>query len=156
MAVLSKIRQRSLLLIFVIGFCLLAFVVGDLINSGGFKQTSKYVGSINGEDISFEDFRSKVDAVEKGGQGISSSQAANQVWEQEVSLALLTEQFEKLGIRVGESQILDVLKQSQDIGQNPQFQNAAGQFDYQKYKEFFQSNPELTTQLRERETQAAI
>ena len=156
MAVLSKIRQRSLLLIFVIGFCLLAFVVGALINSGGFKQTSKYVGSINGEDISFEDFRSKVDAVEKGGQGISSSQAANQVWEQEVSLALLTEQFEKLGIRVGESQILDVLKQSQDIGQNPQFQNAAGQFDYQKYKEFFQSNPELTTQLRERETQAAI
>lgn len=156
MAVLSKIRQRSLLLIFVIGFCLLAFVVGDLINSGGFKQTSKYVGSINGEDISFEDFRSKVDAVEKGGQGISSSQAANQVWEQEVSLALLTEQFEKLGIRVGESQILDVLKQSQDIGQNPQFQNTAGQFDYQKYKEFFQSNPELTTQLRERETQAAI
>lgn len=156
MAVLSKIRQRSLLLIFVIGFCLLAFVVGDLINSGGFKQTSKYVGSINGEDISFEDFRSKVDAVEKGGQGISSSQAANQVWEQEVSLALLTEQFEKLGIRVGESQILDMLKQSQDIGQNPQFQNAAGQFDYQKYKEFFQANPELATQLQQRETQAAI
>jgi len=156
MAVLSKIRQRSLLLIFVIGFCLLAFVVGDLINSGGFKQTSKYVGSINGEDISFEDFRSKVDGVEKRGQGITSSQAANQVWEQEVSIALLTEQFEKLGIRVGESQILDVLKQSQDIGQNPQFQNAAGQFDYQKYKEFFQANPELATQLQQRETEAAL
>ncbi|MEZ0006036.1 peptidyl-prolyl cis-trans isomerase D [Flavobacterium sp. 28YEA47A] len=156
MAVLSKIRQRSLLLIFVIGFCLLAFVVGDLINSGGFKQTSKYVGSINGEDISFEDFRSKVDAVEKGGQGISSSQAANQVWEQEVSIALLTEQFEKLGIRVGESQILDILKQSQDIGQNPQFQNGAGQFDYQKFKEFFQANPELAPQLQQRETQAAL
>lgn len=156
MAVLSKIRQRSLLLIFVIGFCLLAFVVGDLINSGGFKQTSKYVGSINGEDISFEDFRSKVDAVEKGGQGITASQAANNVWEQEVSIALLTEQFEKLGIRVGENQILDILKQSQDIGQNPQFQNAAGQFDYQKFKEFFQANPELAPQLQQRETQAAL
>lgn len=156
MAVLSKIRQRSLLLIFVIGFCLLAFVVGDLINSGGFKQTSKYVGSINGEDISFEDFRSKVDAVEKGGQGITSAQAANRVWEQEVSIALLKEQFEKLGIRVGENHILDALKQSQDIGQNPQFQNAAGQFDPQKFKEFFQSNPELATQLQERETQAAL
>lgn len=156
MAVLSKIRQRSLLLIFVIGFCLLAFVVGDLINSGGFKQTSKYVGSINGEDISFEDFRSKVDAIEKGGQGMSTSQAANNVWEQEVSIALLTEQFEKLGIRVGENQILDVLKQSQDIGQNPQFQNAAGQFDYQKFKEFFQANPELAPQLQQRETQAAL
>ncbi len=156
MAVLSKIRQRSLLLIFVIGFCLLAFVVGDLINSGGFKQTSKYVGSINGEDISFEDFRGKVDAIEKSGQGITPAQAAARVWDQEVSIALLTEQFEKLGIRVGENQIMDILKQSQDIGQNPQFQNAAGQFDPQKYKEFFQANPEMATQLQERETQAAL
>lgn len=156
MAVLSKIRQRSLLLIFVIGFCLLAFVVGDLINSGGFKQTSKYVGSINGEDISFEDFRAKVDVVEKGGQGITSIQAVNRVWDQEVAIALLTEQFEELGIRVGESHIIDVLKQSQDIGGNPQFQNAAGQFDPQKFKDFFKSNPELAAQLKEREVQAEL
>jgi len=155
MAVLSKIRQRSLLLIFVIGFCLLAFVVGDLINSGGFKQTSKYVGSINGEDISYEDFRAKVDAAEKSGQG-TAVQAANAVWNQEVSIALLTEEFEKIGIRVGESQILEVLKQSQDIGQNPQFQNAAGQFDVQKFKEFFQSSPAAVAQLAERERQAEI
>ena len=156
MAVLSKIRQRSLLLIFVIGFCLLAFVVGDLINSGGFKQTSKYVGSINGEDISFEDFRAKVDAIEKSGQGVTSIQAVNQVWNQEVSIALLSEQFEKLGIRVGESHIFDILKQSQDIGQNPQFKNAAGQFDVQKFKDFFQSSPELVAQLGERERQAEL
>ncbi|HEU4496267.1 MAG TPA: peptidylprolyl isomerase [Flavobacterium sp.] len=156
MAVLSKIRQRSLLLIFVIGFCLLAFVVGDLINSGGFNQTSKYVGSINGEDISYEDFRAKVDAAEKGGQGVTSIQAANRVWDQEVSIALLKEQFEKLGIRVGESHIIDILKQNQDIGQNPQFQNAAGQFDLKKFKEFFQSNPELAASLAERENQAAL
>lgn len=155
MAVLSKIRQRSLLLIVVIGFCLLAFVVGDLINSGGFKQTSKYVGSINGEDISYEDFRAKVDAAEKSGQG-TSIQAVNRVWEQEVSIALLQEQFEKLGIRVGENQIMDALKQSQDIGQNPQFQNAAGQFDVQKFKDFFQSNPELAASLADRENQAAL
>ena len=156
MAVLSKIRQRSLLLIFVIGFCLLAFVVGDLINGGGFKQTSKYVGTIDGKDISYEDFRAKVDAVEKSGQGVSSIQAVNQVWNQEVSIALLSEQFEKLGIRVGESHIFEILKQSQEIGQNPQFQNAAGQFDPQKFKEFFQSSPELVAQLKEREVQAEL
>lgn len=155
MAVLSKIRQRSLLLIVVIGFCLLAFVVGDLINSGGFRQTSKYVGSINGEDISYEDFRAKVDAAEKSGQG-TSIQAVNRVWEQEVSIALLQEQFEKLGIRVGENQIMDALKQSQDIGQNPQFMNAAGQFDVQKFKDFFQSNPDLAASLTERENQAEL
>ena len=156
MAVLSKIRQRSLLLIVVIGFCLLAFVVGDLINSGGFNQTSKYVGSINGKDISYEDFRAKVDAAERSGQGITSIQAVNRVWDQEVSIALLQEQFEKLGIRVGENQIMDIMKQSQDIGQNPQFQNAAGQFDAQKFKDFFQSNPELAASLVERESQAEL
>ena len=52
MAVLQKIRQRSLLLILVIGFCLLAFIIGDIFNSGGFSSTSKDVGSIDGKDIS--------------------------------------------------------------------------------------------------------
>jgi len=65
MAVLQKIRQRSLLLILVIGFCLLAFIIGDIFNSGGFSSTSKDVGSIDGKDISFEDFRVKVSNVEK-------------------------------------------------------------------------------------------
>jgi peptidyl-prolyl cis-trans isomerase D len=48
MAVLQKIRQRSLLLILVIGFCLLAFII-DIFNSGGFNSTSKDVGSIDGK-----------------------------------------------------------------------------------------------------------
>jgi peptidyl-prolyl cis-trans isomerase D len=65
MAVLQKIRQRSLLLILVIGFCLLAFIIGDLFNQGGFNQMGKYVGSVNGKDIAFEDFRIKVSNVEK-------------------------------------------------------------------------------------------
>lgn len=65
MAVLSKIRQRSILLILVIGFCLFAFIIGDLFNQGGFNSTPKDVGSINGKDIPFEDFRVKVSNVEK-------------------------------------------------------------------------------------------
>jgi peptidyl-prolyl cis-trans isomerase D len=32
---------------------------------------------------------------------ITSTEAANRVWEQEVSVALLTTEFEKLGLRVG-------------------------------------------------------
>jgi len=57
MAVLSKIRQRSLLLIVVIGFCLFAFIIGDLLSNGGFNQMSTDVGSINGKDVPFEEFR---------------------------------------------------------------------------------------------------
>jgi peptidyl-prolyl cis-trans isomerase D len=49
MAVLSKIRQRSALMIAVIAFALFAFIIGDLFKSGSFDSTSKDVGSINGK-----------------------------------------------------------------------------------------------------------
>jgi peptidyl-prolyl cis-trans isomerase D len=76
MAVLSNIRQRSALMIAVIAFALFAFIIGDLFNSGSFNSsTSKDVGSINGKDISFEDFRIKVSNVEKSNQGITSTAA---------------------------------------------------------------------------------
>ncbi|MFN7099872.1 MAG: peptidylprolyl isomerase [Flavobacterium sp.] len=156
MAVLQKIRQRSLLLILVIGFCLLAFIIGDIFNSGGFSSTSKDVGSIDGKDISFEDFRVKVSNVEKSGQGITSTQAANRVWDQEVSIALLTSEFEKLGLRVGEKHLLDVLKADQNIGGNPLFLNAAGVFDVAKFKQYFKSNPEQAQFLKDREKDADL
>lgn len=141
MAVLSKIRQRSILLILIIGFCLFAFIIGDLFNQGGFNQTSKNVGSVNGKDISFENFRIKVSEVEKSGRGTTPTQAANQVWEQEVSIALLEAEFEKLGIRVSKKHVMDVIESNPQIGQNPMFLNAAGKFDEGKFNEFFKSNP---------------
>lgn len=156
MAVLQKIRQRSLLLILVIGFCLLAFIIGDIFNSGGFSTTSKDVGSIDGKDISFEDFRVKVSNVEKGGQGITSTEAANKVWEQEVSIALLSSEFEKLGLRVGEKHLLEVLKGDQNIGGNPLFLNAAGVFDVVKFKEYFKANPAQAQFLKDREKDADL
>ena len=156
MAVLQKIRQRSLLLILVIGFCLLAFIIGDIFNSGGFNRTSKDVGSIDGKDISFEDFRVKVSNVEKSGQGITSTEAANRVWDQEVSIALLTSEFDKLGLRVGEKHLLEVLKADQNIGGNPLFMNAAGVFDAAKFKEYFKSNPEQAQFLKDREKDAEL
>ena len=156
MAVLQKIRQRSLLLILVIGFCLLAFIIGDIFNSGGFNSTSKDVGSIDGKDISFEDFRVKVSNVEKSGQGITSTEAANRVWEQEVSVALLTTEFEKLGLRVGEKHLLEVLKADQNIGGNPLFLNAAGVFDVVKFKEYFKANPAQAQFLKDREKDADL
>nr|WP_314838670.1 peptidylprolyl isomerase [uncultured Flavobacterium sp.] len=156
MAVLQKIRQRSLLLILVIGFCLLAFIIGDIFNSGGFSSTSKDVGSVDGKDISFEDFRVKVSNVEKSGQGITSTQAANRVWDQEVSVALLTSEFEKLGLRVGEKHLLEVFKADQNIGGNPLFLNAAGVFDVAKFKQYFKANPEQAQFLKDREKDADL
>jgi len=156
MAVLQKIRQRSLLLILVIGFCLLAFIIGDLFNNGGLSSTSNDVGSINGKGILFEEFQIKVSNVEKSGQGVTITQAANRVWDQEVSIALLTAEFDKLGIRVGENHIMEIFKADQNIGQNPTFLNAAGKFDVAKFKEFFKANPDQALNLKDREKDASL
>ena len=157
MAILSQIRQKSLLAIVVIGICLFAFIIGDLINSNLLTQSSRNIGSINGKDIPFEEFRVKVDNVEKGGQGTTQAQAVNQVWDQEISIALLREQFEKLGLGAGKKQIIEVLKQSQDIGQNPQFQNEAKEFDLAKFQEFMKTaTPEQRKMLGDREKDASL
>jgi len=156
MAVLSKIRQHSAIMIGVIALALFSFIIQDLFTKGNFGKSSKDVGSINGKDISFEDFRVKVSNVEKSGQGISATQASNRVWDQEVTIALLSAEFDKLGLRVGEKHILDILKADQNIGKNPMFLNAAGMFDVAKFKEFFKSNPDQAQFLKDREKDAEL
>jgi len=159
MAVLSKIRKRSGLLLLLTGFALLSFVVQDLFTKG-FKSLSKDVGSVNGKDISFEEFRVKVANTEKNsqnqGQTMTSMQASNQVWNQEVNVALLSAEFEKLGLRVGEKHIIEVLKSNPQIGQNPMFQNAAGKFDLNKFKDYFKTNPEGLQMLKDQEKDAEL
>jgi peptidyl-prolyl cis-trans isomerase D len=156
MAVLSKIRQRGLLLVLVIGFCLLAFIVGDLFNSKKFGITSKNVGSINGKDITFDDFRVKVSDAEKGGQGVTATQASNRIWEQEIAIALLTTEFDKLGIRVGEKNIIDAFKNDQTIGQQPMFKNEKGEFDINKFREYFKANPAQAEFVKDKEKNAIL
>ena len=139
MAVLSKIRQRSFLVIAIVGLALFAFIIGALIENGGFGQTSRNAGTINGVDVPFEDFRIKVDAAQKNQQGMSLMQATNGVWEQEVKRVLLEGQYEKLGLRIGNDQLINVIKEDPQFAQNPQFQNAAGKFDKGKFNEFIAS-----------------
>ena len=158
MAVLQKIRKRSGLLLLAIGFALLAFVVQDLFTKG-MRSQSKNVGSINGKDVSFDQFRIKVANAEKNGQNgrsTTQTQAANQVWDQEIALALFTDQFEKAGIRTSENNIIEVFKKDPNIGQNPQFLNQLGKFDLAKFKDFFKSNPEQAKAFQDRQTDAEV
>jgi len=156
MAVLEKIRQRSALTIIIIAFALFAFLVPSLFDKGNFGGNTKDVGSVNGKDISFEDFRVKVSNVEKSQQGVTPTAAANRVWDQEVSIALLTSEFDKLGLKVGSKHIMEILKADQNIGGNPIFLNAAGVFDEAKFKEYFKSNPEQAQYLKDREKDAEL
>jgi peptidyl-prolyl cis-trans isomerase D len=153
MAVLSKIRQRSILLIGIIGFCLLAFIIGDIIKSGGFGVT-KNVGSVDGRDIPVKEFLEKVNNVQSSQQGVSGTQASNMVWNQEVERLLFEERIEKAGIRVGKDHVLNIYAQNPQVGQNPQFMNALGKFDKVKFNEFLvnmKKNNPAQWQMVERE-----
>ena len=63
MATLEKIRSRSVLLLIIVGLALLAFIVGDFVNSGSsfFNQKRMVVGEIDGEEVKIEDFFAAVD-----------------------------------------------------------------------------------------------
>ena len=135
MAVLSKIRQRSFFLIIIIALALFSFVLADVIQSGTFSAGANDVGSVNGTDIEAQQFMQSVANIEKQGQGTSSTQALNSAWEQEVRRIILTEEFDKLGLKIGNEQLINVIKQNPSLSQNPQFLNAAGQFDENKFKE---------------------
>ncbi|WP_306354074.1 peptidylprolyl isomerase [Flavobacterium sp. '19STA2R22 D10 B1'] len=135
MAVLAKIRQRSALMIAVIALALFAFLLPDLFTKG-LNRVSNNIGSINGQDIPVEEFRMKVESAEKNAQGITPMQAVNGVWDQEVKRVLLEAQYEKLGLRIGRDQLINVLKENPNFGQNPMFLNDAKMFDKAKFNEY--------------------
>lgn len=147
MAILSKIRQRSILLVLIIALALFSFVLADVIKSGGFSGGSNDIGSVNGTKFEQQEFMSKVANVEKQQQGISGTQALNSVWEQELRKALLSEQYDKIGLLLGKEQLMAVIKNDPQLSQSPQFLNAAGKFDDKKFAEYInslQSAPDQT------------
>lgn len=139
MAVLGKIRQRSILLIGVIGFCLFAFVIGDVVQNGSFGINSNNVGSVNGTDIDAQQFMQKVAQLEQQNKNTTNAQAMNSIWEQEVRNIILGEQIEKTGLAIADDQLINEIKKNPYFSQNPQFLNEAGTFDENKFREFVKS-----------------
>ncbi len=137
MAVLNKIRQRSLFLIIVIALALFSFVLADLFkNSGALTSKSQnIIATINGVDISREDFLRQVEVAQRQlGPSASGSQAMNRVWDMEVRRIVLETQFDELGFTVENEQMKDLIKTR--YGQDPTFLNEDGVFDEGKLNEF--------------------
>ena len=146
MAVLNKIRQRGLFLIIVIALALFSFVLADLFrNSDALTSKSQnIVATINGKDITREDFLSKVEATQRQlGPSATNNQVMNRVWDQEVRQAVLESQLEALDFTVEKDQMRDILKTS--LATNPDFQNEAGLFDENKLNEYIANLKETST-----------
>ena len=137
MAVLNKIRQRSLFLILIIALALFSFVLADLFkNSDALTSKSQnIVATINGKDITREYFMQKVEQLQRQmGPSATNTQVMNRVWEQEVRQAVMETQFDELEISVEKDQMRDLLKTSLATNQN--FLNEAGIFDENKMNEY--------------------
>ncbi len=138
MAILSKIRERSIALIAVIGLALFAFVLDPSTLTDFFNSTKiNEVGQVGGETITRQDFAEALQAYQsQTGNRISEMQAANAVWENLVRQKIYEAQLEEAGITVGESDVWEEVINSQSIKTNPQFLNEAGLFDENKLKQY--------------------
>ncbi|MHA7056361.1 peptidylprolyl isomerase [Aquimarina sp. M1] len=140
MAVLNKIRQRSVFLIVIIALALFSFVLADLIRNGGAisQKAANTIATINGEEIDRTDFARKVEAASRNfGSNGSNLQTVNYVWNQEVRQIVFDGQFEELGIRAGADEVTQLLEEG--LANNPTFQNEAGVFDRAKMQEYVAS-----------------
>ncbi|PTX41686.1 peptidylprolyl isomerase/peptidyl-prolyl cis-trans isomerase D [Christiangramia gaetbulicola] len=147
MAVLNKIRQRSVFLIIIIALALFSFVLADVIRNGGLssQNSQNVIATVNGDEISREEFAREVEAFERNmGRNFSTTQAVNRIWDQKLREVILNEQVEELGIRAGEGQITSLVK-SQMAG-NPNFTNEAGMFDENRLREYVANLKETSPQ----------
>ncbi len=137
MAVLNKIRQRSLFLILIIALALFSFVLTDLFRNSDalFGGSQDVVATVNGTNINRVEFMNRVEQMQSQlGPNSTSTQAMNRVYDQEVRKAIMASQFENLGLSVEQDQMKDLLKQS--FSSYPELQNEAGIFDENKLTEF--------------------
>jgi peptidyl-prolyl cis-trans isomerase D len=126
MAILEKLRVRAgLLLAIVIGLSLLAFVLGDFLNSGGSLFTrSKYeIAEVSGKSIAYTDYETKVKELEniqkiQSGQAGLDEQSMDQIrsvtWDNMIQDMLMEKQYDKLGIYVTNDELKDLI-----IGEKP-------------------------------------
>tara|TARA_R110002033_G_scaffold58464_5_gene108205 strand:+ start:175407 stop:177527 length:2121 start_codon:yes stop_codon:yes gene_type:complete len=139
MAILDKIRKKTTILILIIGLALFAFVISGIFSANTFSgaKVGSAVAEVNGNDISIDEFREKVDiATRNYGPNATSMQVVNNVYEQEVRNAILEQQFDELGISVEQDQIVDFLRTNPSYSQLPQFLDENGLFDENKFIEF--------------------
>ncbi len=118
MAVIGKIRQRSGLLIALIGIALAAFVLGDFFKGSSGRRTL-IVGEINGEEIPNREFSQKVErnleyAKANSQTGtVSAAQSFNvkeSTWSQIVQEILMGEEYENLGVNVSTEELYDLFQ----------------------------------------------
>jgi peptidyl-prolyl cis-trans isomerase D len=159
MATLEKIRSKGVLLVAVVGLALLAFIVGDFLNSGSsyFNKSRETVAKIVGEDINIKDYTAAIDQmtevykIETGKTELNEetmTQLRQSVWENMVNEKILNAEAKKLGLAVSPDELSDRLIGNNIhplIQQRRSFAGENGQFSRQALVQFLNSLEQAPT-----------
>lgn len=147
MATLQTIRSKGPLLVIVIGLALFAFIAGDawkILQPHTGKQDA---GEVNGNTLSAQDFQqmveefSEVIKLTNGLNALTDEQLTNikdQVWNTYVTNQLIASEAKKLGLKVTDKEIRDIIDQGTNplLMQTPFRNPQTGAFDKDMLKKF--------------------
>lgn len=124
MAIIGKIRERSTLVLIVVGGAIMAFVLTDLFSSqtSGAQQGPLHIAEINGTKINPQEFDQRVQEsyenyTSRAQQPLDEavkSELRESVWNEYVSNNLMGAQMDMLGINVTTKELFDMVQ-----GDNP-------------------------------------
>ncbi|HLV41055.1 MAG TPA: peptidylprolyl isomerase [Brumimicrobium sp.] len=125
MALIGKIREKSWLLIAVVGIAMLAFIIGDLGSVGGGPQEDVYgIGTVNGKKVDEQQYdlflnNARNNIMQNKQQQNPSEQpryteedeksAIQQAWQTSIIEGLMQEEYEKIGLIVDEYEVENIL-----------------------------------------------
>ena len=149
MAAIGKIRSWGPALVAVIGLALFAFIAEEMFRS---CETSKnnerqQVGEVLGEKINVQDFQALVDEYQQvikmtqGRENLSEdemNQLKDQVWNSFVSNKILETEAEKLGLKVTDEELQNILREGKNpmLAQTPFYNQQTGRFDVTMLQKF--------------------
>ena len=124
MASLQKIRNHGALLIAIVGLAMLAFILGDFLNSGSsfFNRSRENIGVIEGQKVHYTEYEAakeqltEVYKIETGRSDFDEdlySQIRNQVWNMFMMDYTLRAQADKIGMDITRDELSELC-----IGEN--------------------------------------
>ena len=166
MAVLGKIRSRGALLMGIIGLGIFAFIAEEAVRSCESTRNNarQQVGEVLGEKIDVNDFQKLVDEysevikMQQGAEALNDeqlNQVKDMVWNTFVQTKIVENEAEKLGLRVTDAEMQNVLKDGTNpmLLQTPFVNQQTGRFDASALQKFLaeyntqkSANPQMARQ----------
>ncbi len=143
MSIIQTIREKgAVITISVLAIALIGFMLMDSGRTGMFGTQPKFIGKVDGEEISIQHFNEKVSEVEQqypnSGSG-QRNQIMQGVWDQLVAEKIVEKQFNNLGITFTAKEMSSIMfsndapQQLKQAFSNPE----TGQYDIEQAKQWW-------------------